>query len=177
MQFMTDNSREIFQGRIIRLTLDQVTLPNGRQFEMEIVHHPGGVGVLALDKLQRLCLVRQYRYLTGGWLWEIPAGKIDHQEPTAQTAQRELHEEAGLLADEFMYLGRSITSPGIFTEVVHLYLAQGLQQVDVAHEPEELIDVHWIALDSVRDWIANGTIYDAKTIVGVMLLDLYRDKK
>ena len=174
---MSDKPREIFRGRIIRLTQEHVTLPNGRQFEMETVHHPGGVGILALDAQQRLCLIRQYRQLTGDWLWEIPAGKIDHQEATLLTAQRELREEAGLTASQFTHLGRTISSPGIFTEIVHLYLASGLQQVALAHEPEELIEVHWIDLPTVHDWIADGTIYDAKTIVGVMLLDLHRKKQ
>ncbi len=174
---MTDKSREIFQGRIIRLTQEQVILPNGHQLDMEIVHHPGGVGVLVVDEDQRVCLLRQYRHLTGGWVWEIPAGKIDNQEPTLQTAQRELREEAGLTATEFIYLGKTISSPGIFTEMVHLYFATGLQQVAQQHEPGELIEVHWIDLTTIHDWIATGTIYDAKTIVGVMLLDLYRNKQ
>ena len=174
---MTHKPREIFQGRIIRLTQQQITLPNGHQMEMEIVHHPGGVGVLALDAQQRLCLLRQYRCLTGEWIWEIPAGKIDHPESTLTTAQRELREEAGLTATEFIPLGKTISSPGIFTEVVHLYLASVLQPVAQAHEPGELIEVHWIELVTVHEWIANGTIYDAKTIVGVMLLDLYQGRQ
>lgn len=174
---MTYKQREIFQGRIIRLTQEQVTLPNGQHMDMEVVHHPGGVAVLALDGQQRLCLLRQYRHLTGGWIWEIPAGKIDHQEPTVMTAQRELREEAGLTAPEFIYLGKTISSPGIFTEIVHVYLATDLQQVAQQHEPEELIEVHWIELATIHDWIADGTIYDAKTIVGVMLYDLFRNKQ
>src|SRR3989304_680585 len=90
--------RMIFKGRIIRLTLDTVQLPNGATAGLEIVHHPGGAAVVALDAAGRVCLLRQYRHAAGGWMWELPAGKLDGGEPPLTTAQRELQEEAGLHA-------------------------------------------------------------------------------
>lgn len=171
---MTTISREIFRGRIVTLTQETVRLPDGHQFELEVVHHPGGAAVLALDEQQRLCLIRQYRHVTGGWLWEVPAGKIDNHEPPEQAARRELQEEAGVTAQQLHYLGRTVTSPGIFTEVVHLFLATQLRSVTAAPEPEETIEVHWLPLAAVYDMIARGEIIDAKTIVGMMQLQLYQ---
>jgi 8-oxo-dGTP pyrophosphatase MutT (NUDIX family) len=81
---------------------------------------------VALDQADQVCLLRQYRYATGGWLWELPAGKIDDEEPPAQTARRELEEEAGREAADWRELGCMHSSPGIFTEVVYLYLARDL---------------------------------------------------
>lgn len=173
---MTASRREIYRGKIVSLSQEQVTLPNGHRFDLEIVHHPGGVGVLALDQQQRLCLLRQYRHVAGGWLWEIPAGKIDQQEPTLQTARRELQEEAGMAAESFIALGRTITSPGIFTEVIHFYFATGLHAIEAVPEREEIIEVHWLPLATVQEWIAQGDIIDAKTIVGVTLLTIHMNR-
>lgn len=173
---MTDSRREIYRGKIVTLRQEQVTLPNGHVFELEIVHHPGGVGILALDAQQRLCMLRQFRYVASGWIWEIPAGKIDQQEATLLTAKRELQEEAGILADSFVGLGRTITSPGIFTEVIHFYLATGLHPSEAAPEHEEIIEIHWLPLTTVREMIASGEILDAKTIVGVTLLTMHLDR-
>jgi ADP-ribose pyrophosphatase YjhB (NUDIX family) len=85
-----------FTGRIIRVTTDEVVLPNGHRTVLEIVHHPGGAVAVALDAGGRVCLLRQYRHAAGGWLWELPAGKLEPAEPPLGTAQRELAEEAGL---------------------------------------------------------------------------------
>ena len=93
---MTTKLHPIYRGKIIQLNLETVALPNGKEIELEIVHHPGGVAVLALDNAGRLCLIRQYRHAAGGWLWEIPAGKLEAGEAPELTAQRELLEEAGV---------------------------------------------------------------------------------
>jgi len=165
----------LFRGRIISLTQEQVRLPNGYQAELEIVHHPGGAAVVALDQAGRVCLLRQYRYATGGWLWELPAGKIDDQEPPAHTARRELAEEAGRIAADWRELGFMHSSPGILTEVVYLYLARDLTPVHLGHEQEEVIEIHWLPLTEALRWCADGTISDAKTLIGLcrtkMLLD------
>ena len=84
-----------FTGRVIRVTTDEVVLPNGHRALLEVVHHPGGAATVALDDAQRVCLLRQYRYVADGWLWELPAGKLEPAEPPLATAQRELAEEAG----------------------------------------------------------------------------------
>src|SRR6478752_7189290 len=102
-----------FQGRVIKVTTDDVTLPNGHRATLEIIHHPGGAAIVALDAQKRVCLLRQHRHAVGGYLWELPAGKLEPGEPPMTTAQRELIEEAGMEATEWSSLGVCTPSPGV----------------------------------------------------------------
>jgi len=172
---MTVKIQPIYSGKIIELNLEQVTLPNGREAELEIVHHPGGVAVLAEDDSGRLCLIRQYRHAAGGWLWELPAGKLEAGEAPAVTAQRELLEEAGVEAASWQELGRAVSSPGILTEVIHLYYAKNLTYKAHAHEAEEVIEIHWYAPGEIDDMVRQGKIVDAKTLVGLYLFKTRSD--
>jgi len=156
-----------FSGRVVCLDTETVTLPNGSTLEMEIVRHPGGAAVVALDSEDRICLLRQYRYVVGDWLWELPAGKIDHEEPPLQTAQRELAEEAGVAAARWDDLGYTFSSPGVFDERVYLYLARDLTTVPAAQEPHEVFEVHWIPFDDAMEWAQSGEIVDAKTLIAL----------
>jgi 8-oxo-dGTP pyrophosphatase MutT (NUDIX family) len=157
-----------FTGRVIRVTTDEVVLPNGHRALLEVVHHPGGAATVALDGAQRVCLLRQYRYVADGWLWELPAGKLEPAEPPLATAQRELAEEAGVSARHWRALGTLLSSPGVFSERLHLFLATGLTPAATAHEASELIEVHWIALAQACDWALDGTLADAKTALGLL---------
>lgn len=159
--------RPMFQGKIIDVGIERVRLPNGRRVDLEVIRHPGGAAAVAIDDRRRVCLLRQYRYVAGGWLWELPAGKLDPGEGPAATAERELAEEAGLVAATWESLGHLHSSPGVFAEVIHLFLARGLSEVDLGHGADEVIEVHWVALDQVLEWCFNGTITDAKTLVGL----------
>ena len=152
----------------MRLTLDQVTLPNGAQAEFEIVHHPGGAGVVAIDGDDKVCLLRQYRYALGDWLWEIPAGKLDPGETPLATATRELEEEAGVRAATWKPLGKVVSSPGVFTEVVHLYLARGLTHVAANAEAHEAFEVHWVPFVEALQRAQNGELLDGKTIIALL---------
>ncbi len=157
-----------FRGRVICVTTDEVVLPNGHRTVLEVVHHPGGAAVVALDAQRRVCLLKQYRYVAGGWLWELPAGKLEPAEPALATAQRELLEEAGVGAGQWHSLGSVLSSPGVFGEVLHLYLARDLQPARSAHEQAEVIEVHWVTLEEAVRWSLDGTIRDAKSVIGLL---------
>jgi ADP-ribose pyrophosphatase len=169
---MTDDTSQLkrttqFRGRVVTLTVDEVTLPNGHRAALEIIHHPGGAAAVAIDDQQRVCLLRQYRHAAGEWLWELPAGKLEPNEPPLVTAQRELIEEAGTQASEWHSLGKCVPSPGVLTEVVHLFMATSLQPAKASLEAAEVLEIHWLPLQQAFAWAMDGTIKDAKTIIGL----------
>lgn len=157
----------IYNGRVIQVALETVELPDGSQVELEIVRHPGGAAAVALDEQDRVCLLRQFRHAAEGWLWELPAGRIDPGESPFNTAKRELAEEAGVQAEDWTDLGPMNSSPGIFTEVIHLWLARGLTHQEQNHEHGEVIEVHWFPIGQALDWCSDGTITDGKTLIGL----------
>ncbi len=161
--------KSIYRGQVVDLGLENVVLPNQQTLELEVVRHPGGAAVAAFDSGGRVCLLRQYRHATGGWLWELPAGKIDQPESPLQTAHRELQEEAGLTAQEWRPLGSLFSTPGFCDERVHLYMAWDLQKVDSNLHPHEVIEVHWIDYQDALEQVSNGNIVDAKTMLGLLL--------
>lgn len=156
-----------FQGKIIKVTVGEARLPNGKDAYVEVVHHPGGAAAVAVDAQQRVCLIRQYRPVFSDWIWELPAGKLDPGEGAFATAQRELAEEAGVEAAKWTPLGSVLSSPGVFGETVHLYLAQQLTSVPVHTEEHELIEVHWVPLAEAIARASDGDINDAKTVIGL----------
>ena len=164
---MAAKQKLIYKGKVIDLNIEVARLPNGSCIELEIVRHPGGAAVVALDRHNQICLLRQFRHAAGRWLWELPAGKIDSTEDPIDTAKRELEEEAGVRAAAWDSLGRVISSPGVFTEVIHLYVASGLTHTAQRTEEHELIEVHWVPFESALTWANCGEIMDAKTLVGL----------
>lgn len=157
----------IYKGNIIDLGIESVNLPDGRRIELEIVRHPGGAAALAMDKNNRMALIRQYRHAAGGWLWEIPAGKIDPGENPLKTAQRELQEEAGIVATSWISIGAILSTPGFCDEVIHLFFAQDLACVPRNLSEHELIELHWIPFKEAHELALNGEIRDAKTLITV----------
>lgn len=157
----------VFSGRVIEVNLERVELPNGTTASLEIVHHPGGAAVLALDAENRVCLLRQFRHAAGGWVWELPAGKIDNREPPLDTARRELEEEAGVAAGSWESLGDYLSSPGVLTEVVHLFLATGLTALPQRPEEHEVFEVHWLPFSDVLQMARCGELRDGKSLVAV----------
>jgi ADP-ribose pyrophosphatase len=160
--------RVIHVGRVTQFNIETVRLPNGHVAELEIVHHPGGAAVVALDAAGRVCLLRQFRHAAGGWIEELPAGKLEPGEPPAVTADRELMEEAGVKASEWRSLGAYFSSPGVFTEIVHLFLAQNLTFMDSRHEPGESIEIHWVDFHAACQRAAQGDLNDGKTALGLL---------
>ena len=120
-------SHPIWSGRIIDVSSERLLYAGGREHDLDFVRHPGASAVVAVDDDGRVCVVRQYRHGIMDFLWEIPAGKLDKGEPPQACAIRELHEETGVSAARWSPLGTFLPAPGIFTEIIHLYLAQGLK--------------------------------------------------
>lgn len=165
---MAESIRNVFTGRVLTLNLERVLLPNGRTAELEIAHHPGGAVVVALDAERRVCLLRQFRHAAGGWLVELPAGKLDDGEPPIECAHRELAEEGGVTAGHWEKLGEFFSSPGILTEVIHVYLARDLAAADAGPEEHEVFEVRWVPLDEAVALAAGARLQDAKTLIGLL---------
>jgi ADP-ribose pyrophosphatase len=115
-----------------------------------------------------VCLLRQYRHAAGTWVWELPAGKLEPNEPPLETARRELIEEAGVSGKHWVSLGTSLSSPGVFNEVLHLFLATGIEPAVAAPEASEVFEVHWKPLEEACQWALDGTINDSKTALGLL---------
>jgi 8-oxo-dGTP pyrophosphatase MutT (NUDIX family) len=163
----------VFTGRVLQVNVEEVRLPNDHVATLDMVHHPGGAAIAALDEAGRICLVRQYRHAANGYIWEIPAGKIDHNEPPLQTAQRELEEEAGRRARQWRSLGDFLPSPGFLTEVVHLFLATGLTEVSNRLEASEVLEAHWLPFEQVMQMARSGELRDGKTLAALLRAAAY----
>ena len=131
----------------------------------------GGAAVVALDAREHVCLLRQYRHASGGWLWELPAGKLEPDEKPQTTAKRELLEEAGVQAGLWQGLGDILMTPGFCDEIVHLFLARELTHVTAQPEAHEVIEVHWMPFDQALARVYDGTLRDAKTMLGLTLAE------
>ena len=160
------SSQTIFEGKIIKVTLDQARLPDGTLASREVVYHPGGVAVLALDDDNTVYLVKQYRYPIQQLLLELPAGKLDHgaEENVLLGAQRELSEETGLEAAKWTYLGYTLASPGFCDEALHMYLARGLTRKRQHLDEDEFLDVVTMPFGQLVEQVMDGTITDGKTV-------------
>ena len=164
----TLSSEVIYRGVITTVQLDKAQLPNGATATREVVRHPNGVAVLALDGDDRVVLVTQYRYPLGKTLLEIPAGKLDPGEDPRAGALRELSEEAGVEPEELIGLGSIYVSPGFCDEEIYLYLARGLRQGACHPDEDEFLDVSRMPFDRLVDRIMAGEISDAKTVAAVL---------
>ena len=163
-----DNDQPIYSGRIIDVGIEKATLPDGSRVPLEIVRHPGGAAVAAIDDDDRICLLRQYRHAVGGWIWELPAGKLDNGEDPLVCAQRELLEEAGVVAADWQPLGEMFSSPGFCDERLYLFRARDLELGTASPEIHEHIEVHWVALEDAAGRARRGEIEDAKTVIGIL---------
>lgn len=164
------DGKVVFDGRIIRVEHWTVKLPNGNLALREVACHPGASAVVALDEMENIILVRQYRAPIGRLTLEIPAGKFDHVgEDPLVCAQRELSEETGLLADSWRKLTVLETTPGFCNERIHIYLATGLRQGETHPDEDEFVATVRMPLREAVSKVMDGTFRDGKTALAIMM--------
>lgn len=164
--------KNIYKGRIVTLDLETVTLPNGATVELEIIRHPGAAAIVPLKDERTVVLIRQYRHAAGGFIYEIPAGKLHPGEDPRACAARELEEEIGYRVSSLELLASIFTAPGFADEVIHIYQGTGLTPGTQNLSPDEVLDVIELSLDQAIAMIHDGTIRDGKTIVGLQTVYL-----
>ena len=157
----------IYTGKVVTLNIDTVRLPNGETIQLETIRHPGASAVVPLKDDGTVVLIRQFRHAAGGFIYEIPAGKLNPGEDPLSCAARELEEEIGYRASSFVLLSRIFTAPGFADEVIHVYKATGLTLGRQQLDRDEVLEVVEIPLAEAIRKIEDGTIRDSKTIVGL----------
>lgn len=166
----------LFSGKIIEVALDEVALPQGGTATRELVFHPGGVGIVAITPEEKMLFVRQFRKPLERVILEIPAGKIDPGEGSHPeiTGARELEEETGYRPQKMTKLASMYLSPGFANEMLHLYLAEGLEKVENprAMDEDEVIEVYELTIDEALERLQTGEICDAKTIYALQYWQL-----
>lgn len=160
--------REIYRGRIVHLVVDRVRLPGGGEGELEVVHHPGAAAVVPLLVTGEVVLVRQFRYATGGWILEVPAGKLTAGEEPARCAARELEEEVGYRPGRLEPLGWIWTTPGFTDERIWLFLARELEPAEQRLQEGERLEVERLPLEEAVAMARRGDIRDAKSICALL---------
>jgi ADP-ribose pyrophosphatase len=164
----------IYEGRVVNLSVEEVTLPNGATTRLELMRHPGASAAVPLFEDGSICILRQYRHAVSGWIWEVPAGKLDRPgENPEECARRELAEEAGLSAGRWHKLGSIFTTPGFCDEIIHLYLARDLTDVPRQHEEDEVIEIHRMGLNDALARVPTEEIRDTKTVAALQATALY----
>ena len=168
MQECKLSSEMKFDGKLIKVTYD-IAEVNGKESWREVVHHPGASAVVAIDEDNRIIMEKQFRYALNDYLLEIPAGKLDAGEDPLVCAKRELEEETGIIASEWISLGTIATSPGFCNEVIHLYVARGLSKGEIHWDEDEYVEVERYTFDELLQRIKEETIKDSKTLSALLL--------
>ncbi len=166
----TIESKQIYEGKVVQLRVDTVSLPDGRTKIREIVVHPGAAAIVALmndGEDKEVLLVEQYRKAIDGPILEIPAGTIEEGESPEECAKRELIEETGFQASKLDKLIEYYPSPGFSSEMIHVFKASGLKKVSDA---EAELSIKFVRLEELRAKIRNGEIKDGKTVIGVLMI-------
>jgi len=168
------SSRTVYRGPVFWVTTDNVREPGGVRARRDVIHHNGSVVVLAVDESHaapRVLLERQYRHAAKGYLWELPAGRIDPGEKALHAAERELLEETGYTATNWRRILNFYASPGFVAETMSVYMATGLRPGPAQPEADEVIHTRLVPLSTAVQMVLRGTIRDAKTISSVLWLD------
>lgn len=162
-------SRDIYQGRVINLRVDEIEVKDGLNVRREVVEHPGAVVILPVDAQGRILWERQYRYAAGRYLMELPAGTLEKGEDPEECARRELIEETGFAGSSWTRLGGYFSAPGFCTEYMHCFLATGLTPAHADGDEDEEIEVVPLSLDESLKLIDDGGVEDAKSLAAIHL--------
>jgi ADP-ribose pyrophosphatase len=173
------SSTRLYSGRIVNLDLDSVRFPDGSVGQLEILRHPGASAVVPFldpprDADPRVVLIRQFRHAADGFIWEIPAGRLDDGETPEACAGRELEEETGMRARRLERLTTIFTTPGFTDERIHLFLAEGLESGAHHRETDEFMELHTIRWSEVLRLVERGEIVDGKTLVSLLFVQCFR---
>jgi len=168
-------SHNVYRGRILSLSVDQVVLPNGHRTAMEVVRHGGSVVLLVMPAGDRVVLTHQYRYAVDRWLWELPAGGIEPGESPEAAARRECHEEVGKIAEAVESIGTLFPTPGYCDEAMTFFrltrIRDPLQTDPIAtQDSDELLEAGEFTIDEARRMVRDGSIVDLKTAFGLSLV-------
>jgi ADP-ribose pyrophosphatase len=173
------SSARVYAGRVVNLDLDTVRFPDDSTGQLEMLRHPGAAAVVPfLDPPRgadpRAVLIRQFRHAADGYIWEVPAGRLDKGEPPEACAARELEEETGMRARRLERLITIYTTPGFTDEQIHLFLADGLEPGAEHREADEFMELHTVRWSQVLGMIERGEIVDAKTLVSLLYVQSFR---
>jgi ADP-ribose pyrophosphatase len=165
------SSTRVYDGRVVRLRVDEIRSAGGRRGTREVVEHPGAVAIVPLLPGPRVVLLRQWRYCVGGWLLEIPAGTLEPGEEPLECARRELIEETGHAAARVQPVLSFYTTPGFSTEILRIFLATELTPKEARQDEDELLETVAVEWDEAVAMCLDGRIRDAKTIAGMLAVD------
>jgi len=166
-------TKTIFKGKLLGLREDTVELPSGKKSSREIVEHPGAVAIVAITRERELVMVRQFRKAVEGIMLEVPAGVPKRGESGQDCARRELEEETGFHARKVKKVWEGYASPGYSNELIQYYLAEEMTPLKQKTEEDELIEVDLVEIDLAVDMLKNGKIKDNKTMLGIVMADMY----
>jgi len=172
-------SRRVYTGRVLNLDIDQVRFPDGSTGELEIIRHPGASAIIPFlsdpaGEDPQILLIKQYRYASEGFLYEVPAGRLDPNETPLDCARRELMEETGCSAERIEPLYTFYTTPGFIDERIHGFIATGLSRGESQREADEFMTLETMTLSNALELIQRGEIRDAKTAVLILFAAGFR---
>ena len=164
----------IHKGRLIELHKEQVPLREGGNTFFDVVKHPGGAVIIAINDRNEVCLLKQWRHAIDEHIWELPAGCLEIDEAPIKTAARELEEEAGVVAKSWRDLGIIVPSPGFSNEKLYIFEAKGIAHGSQNLDDAEQLEVHWIPANEVMAMVDRGEISDAKTLCALLKAKVWK---
>jgi ADP-ribose pyrophosphatase len=163
-----DRLKQTYRGYVVEMVSEEIDLPNGHRVGLDLIRHPGAAAVVPFLSPSEVLLIRQYRYATAGWLYEVPAGKLDPGEAPEVCAARELEEETGQRPGRLDLLGSIWTTPGFTDERIHLFAAHDLQATQQQLQKDEIIELVPMPLDEALDLVWSGQLSDAKSALALI---------